>query len=149
MKITKVMAGGMLVLALAGGGVAVAASMASANSGTTAPGIGVVGQTAGKPGPGVTVHRGAAAPEIGAVGQTGDKLGPGVTVHHAAAVLVAEDELILARAIGNGLRRAGMTVDVVHDGQAAVDLLRIQAYEAVVLDRDLPVLSGDEVCRPS
>ncbi|MFE7977353.1 response regulator transcription factor [Streptomyces shenzhenensis] len=62
-------------------------------------------------------------------------------------VLLAEDEPILARAVRNRLHRAGLTVDVVHDGRAAVDHLRSQEYEAVVLDRDLPLLSGDEVCR--
>ena len=61
-------------------------------------------------------------------------------------VLLVEDEPILARAIRNGLERAGLTVDVVHDGQAAVALLQSQEYEAVVLDRDLPRLSGDDVC---
>jgi two-component system response regulator VanR len=61
-------------------------------------------------------------------------------------VLLAEDEQLLARTIRNALQRAGLTVDVVHDGQAAVELLQSQEYEAVVLDRDLPVLTGDEVC---
>jgi len=62
-------------------------------------------------------------------------------------VLLAEDEQILARSIRNALHRAGLTVDVVHDGPDAIERLRTQEYEAVVLDRDLPLLSGDEVCR--
>ncbi|MFD2414900.1 response regulator transcription factor [Amycolatopsis pigmentata] len=62
-------------------------------------------------------------------------------------VLLAEDEQILARTIRNGLHRAGLTVDVVHDGTAAIDRLQSEEYEAVVLDRDLPLLSGDEVCK--
>lgn len=62
-------------------------------------------------------------------------------------VLLAEDEQILARSVRNGLHRAGMTVDVVHDGPSAIELLRTQDYEAIVLDRDLPLLSGDEVCK--
>jgi two-component system response regulator VanR len=62
-------------------------------------------------------------------------------------VLLAEDEQILARSVRNGLHRAGMTVDVVHDGPGAIELLRTQEYEAVVLDRDLPLLPGDEVCK--
>ncbi|GAA1658390.1 response regulator transcription factor [Actinoplanes couchii] len=62
-------------------------------------------------------------------------------------VLLVEDEILLARAIRNGLHRAGLTVDVVHDGESALESLRSQPYEAVVLDRDLPALSGDEVCR--
>ncbi|MHC3472670.1 response regulator transcription factor [Streptomyces sp. 7R007] len=62
-------------------------------------------------------------------------------------VLLAEDEPILARAVRNRLHKAGLTVDVVHDGRAAVEHLRSQEYEVVVLDRDLPLLSGDEVCR--
>jgi DNA-binding response OmpR family regulator len=62
-------------------------------------------------------------------------------------VLVVEDFAILARTIGTGLRREGMAVDVVLDGAAALDRLAVNAYDVVVLDRDLPVVPGDEVCR--
>jgi DNA-binding response OmpR family regulator len=62
-------------------------------------------------------------------------------------VLVAEDVEDLATAIATGLRREGMAVDVVLDGAAALDNLDVTAYDVVVLDRDLPGVHGDEVCR--
>jgi DNA-binding response OmpR family regulator len=62
-------------------------------------------------------------------------------------VLVVEDFEVLAEAIGTGLRREGMAVDVVLDGNAALDRLDITRYDVVVLDRDLPGMHGDEVCR--
>jgi DNA-binding response OmpR family regulator len=62
-------------------------------------------------------------------------------------VLVVEDFAILARTIGTGLRREGMAVDVVLDGAAALEHLAVNAYDVVVLDRDLPAVPGDEVCR--
>jgi DNA-binding response OmpR family regulator len=62
-------------------------------------------------------------------------------------VLVAEDFEILARAIARGLRREGMAVDVVLDGQDALESLAVTRYDVVVLDRDLPGTHGDEVCR--
>jgi DNA-binding response OmpR family regulator len=62
-------------------------------------------------------------------------------------VLVVEDFPILARTIGTGLRRAGMAVDVVTDGGGALERLAVTRYDVVVLDRDLPGVHGDEVCR--
>jgi DNA-binding response OmpR family regulator len=62
-------------------------------------------------------------------------------------VLVAEDFEILARTIGTGLRREGMAVDVVLDGSDALDHLAVTRYDVLVLDRDLPGVHGDEVCR--
>jgi DNA-binding response OmpR family regulator len=62
-------------------------------------------------------------------------------------VLVVEDHEDLALAIGTGLRREGMSVDVVLDGNDALDHLAVTRYEVVVLDRDLPGVRGDEVCR--
>jgi DNA-binding response OmpR family regulator len=62
-------------------------------------------------------------------------------------VLVVEDFEVLARTIGTGLRREGMAVDVVLDGDAALEQLASTRYDVVVLDRDLPGVSGDEVCR--
>jgi DNA-binding response OmpR family regulator len=62
-------------------------------------------------------------------------------------VLVVEDFEILARTIATGLRRVGMAVDVALDGDDAVEHLTITRYDVVVLDRDLPGISGDEVCR--
>ncbi|WP_250004630.1 response regulator transcription factor [Actinoplanes sp. M2I2] len=62
-------------------------------------------------------------------------------------VLVVEDHELLARTIGAGLRREGMAVDVVTDGGEALAGLDLVPYDVLVLDRDLPVVSGDEVCR--
>jgi DNA-binding response OmpR family regulator len=62
-------------------------------------------------------------------------------------VLVAEDFEVLARSIGTGLRREGMAVDVVLDGRDALERLAVTRYDVVVLDRDLPGVHGDEVCR--
>jgi DNA-binding response OmpR family regulator len=62
-------------------------------------------------------------------------------------VLVVEDHATLAARIGEGLRDAGMAVDVVHDGAAALAGVEEATYDVVVLDRDLPVVHGDQVCR--
>ncbi|NUR29895.1 MAG: response regulator transcription factor [Catenulispora sp.] len=62
-------------------------------------------------------------------------------------VLVVEDFEVLARSLGTGLRREGMAVDVVLDGTAALDRLAATRYDVVVLDRNLPDVSGDEICR--
>ena len=62
-------------------------------------------------------------------------------------VLVVEDFEVLAAAIGTGLRREGMAVDVVLDGNAALEHLAVTSYDVVVLDRDLPGMHGDDVCR--
>jgi DNA-binding response OmpR family regulator len=62
-------------------------------------------------------------------------------------VLVVEDHVMHAGRIAQGMRRAGMAVDVVHDGGAALDAAAQAAYDVIVLDRDLPVVHGDRVCR--
>ena len=62
-------------------------------------------------------------------------------------VLIVEDHQVLGAAIGTGLRREGMAVDVVLDGEQALEYLTTTGYDVVVLDRDLPGISGDEVCR--
>ena len=62
-------------------------------------------------------------------------------------VLVVEDFEVLARTVGTGLRREGMAVDVVLDGTEALERLAVNRYDVVVLDRDLPGVHGDEVCR--
>jgi DNA-binding response OmpR family regulator len=61
-------------------------------------------------------------------------------------VLVVEDDEELAEAIGVGLRRAGMAVDVALDGARGLDLALVNDYAVIVLDRDLPGVHGDEVC---
>jgi DNA-binding response OmpR family regulator len=62
-------------------------------------------------------------------------------------VLLVEDERPLAAALARWLRRQGMAVDVAHDGESALAKARLVPYDVVVLDRHLPVLHGDEVCR--
>jgi DNA-binding response OmpR family regulator len=62
-------------------------------------------------------------------------------------VLVVEDEEALAEAVARGLRREGMAVDVALDGNAGHEKSTITRYDVVVLDRDLPGMSGDELCR--
>jgi DNA-binding response OmpR family regulator len=62
-------------------------------------------------------------------------------------VLVVEDEVVLAETIAEGLRDRAMAVDVVHDGADALDRTSYTEYDVIVLDRDLPGVHGDEVCR--
>ena len=62
-------------------------------------------------------------------------------------VLVAEDDEVLARTVAAGLRREGMAVAVALDGEAALERLAVNRYDVVVLDRDLPGVHGDDVCR--
>jgi len=62
-------------------------------------------------------------------------------------ILIAEDERRLAGAIARGLRREGLAVDIAHDGASALVKARVVPYDVVVLDRDLPEIHGDEVCR--
>ena len=62
-------------------------------------------------------------------------------------LLIVEDHKQLAATIAVGLRREGMAVDIAHDGQAALERAGRESYDVVVLDRDLPKLHGDEVCR--
>jgi DNA-binding response OmpR family regulator len=62
-------------------------------------------------------------------------------------VLVVEDFEVMARSIATGLRREGMAVDVVLDGNDALSHLAVTRYDVVVLDRDLPGVHGDEICR--
>ena len=62
-------------------------------------------------------------------------------------VLLVEDEQPLAGYIAAGLRKHGCAVDVAMDGQTALDKADITPYDVVILDRDLPVVHGDAVCR--
>jgi DNA-binding response OmpR family regulator len=59
---------------------------------------------------------------------------------------VAEDEQLLADAVAAGLRRHAMAVDVVYNGAIALEHAMVNDYDVVILDRDLPVMSGDTVC---
>jgi len=62
-------------------------------------------------------------------------------------VLIAEDERRLADAIARGLRREGMAVDLAPDGSDALAKAHVVRYDVLVLDRDLPGVHGDDVCR--
>jgi DNA-binding response OmpR family regulator len=62
-------------------------------------------------------------------------------------VLLVEDHATLAGRFAQGLRQAGMSVDAVYDGGAAVEAAAQTSYDVIVLDRDLPVVHGDHVCR--
>jgi DNA-binding response OmpR family regulator len=62
-------------------------------------------------------------------------------------VLVVEDEVQLADAVARGLRREGMAVDVAHDGELGLEKAMVTRYDVLVLDRDLPGRSGDDICR--
>ena len=62
-------------------------------------------------------------------------------------VLVVEDSRTLADVLVEGLRDQGMAVDAARDGLEAAAKLDISAYDVVVLDRDLPGLHGDTLCR--
>jgi DNA-binding response OmpR family regulator len=62
-------------------------------------------------------------------------------------ILVAEDFEVLAETVAAGLRQEGMAVDVALDGDDAVEHLTVNRYDVIVLDRDLPGVHGDEVCR--
>jgi len=62
-------------------------------------------------------------------------------------VLVVEDQAKLAMTVATVLRGEGMAVDVVFDGQDALDHAAVTRYDVIVLDRDLPGVHGDDVCR--
>jgi DNA-binding response OmpR family regulator len=62
-------------------------------------------------------------------------------------VLLVEDHEELAETVADVLRSEGMAVDVAFDGEGALERAGINRYDVVVLDRDLPVVHGDEVCR--
>lgn len=62
-------------------------------------------------------------------------------------VLIVEDEEFMAEMIELGLRREGISSDTVHDGDTALEKLAVNDYDIVILDRDLPGVHGDEVCR--
>jgi DNA-binding response OmpR family regulator len=61
-------------------------------------------------------------------------------------VLVIEDDIELAEAVGVGLRRERMAVDVAYDGSTGLERADVCDYDVIVLDRDLPGLHGDDVC---
>lgn len=62
-------------------------------------------------------------------------------------VLLVEDHTELAQTVAVGLRREGFAVDIAFDGQDALDHAALNTYDVIVLDRDLPMVHGDDVCR--
>src|ERR1700746_348998 len=60
-------------------------------------------------------------------------------------VLIVEDELYMAEAIRDGLRLEAIAADIAGDGDAALGLLNVNAYDIAVLDRDIPGPTGDEI----
>lgn len=70
-----------------------------------------------------------------------------LTHNRGVRVLVVEDHVTLADRIAQGLRQAGMAIDTAYDGAAAVELAAQTSYDVIVLDRDLPVVHGDQVCQ--
>ena len=62
-------------------------------------------------------------------------------------VLLADDERLLADTVADGLRKLAMAVDVCYDGEAALERLGVNRYDVAVLDRDMPLRTGDDVCR--
>ena len=62
-------------------------------------------------------------------------------------VLVVEDDRPLADAIARGLRKDAFAVDLAHNGEVALQKASVVDYDVIVLDRDLPVVHGDDVCR--
>src|ERR1700685_4170256 len=62
-------------------------------------------------------------------------------------VLIVEDHRRLAAALADGLRREGMAIDLAFDGAEALTHVAVNRYDVVVLDRDLPGVHGDDVCR--
>ena len=62
-------------------------------------------------------------------------------------VLIVEDDSDMAAALARGLHREGLAMDVARDGHEALVKSVLTSYDVVILDRDLPVVHGDEVCR--
>ncbi len=60
-------------------------------------------------------------------------------------MLIVEDEPYMAEAVRDGLRREAIAADIAGDGETALELLGINAYDIAILDRDVPGRSGDEV----
>jgi two-component system response regulator VanR len=75
---------------------------------------------------------------------------PAIDIHSydpTMRVLVVEDEPFMAEAVRDGLRREAIVADIAGDGDTALEMLTVNAYDIAVLDRDIPGPSGDEVAR--
>jgi DNA-binding response OmpR family regulator len=88
----------------------------------------------------------AAADDISATRDV-ERMSRGAAHTSTMRVLVVEDHATLAGRIAQGLRQAGLAVDAVYDGAAAVEAASQTSYDVIVLDRDLPLVHGDQVCR--
>lgn len=62
-------------------------------------------------------------------------------------VLIVEDDPFMADAVRTGLRREAMAADIASTGEEALELIASDEYDLVILDRDLPGIHGDDVCR--
>ncbi|MFI7538600.1 response regulator transcription factor [Streptosporangium sp. NPDC049376] len=62
-------------------------------------------------------------------------------------VLIVEDEPALADILAEGLRAEGMAVDTAYDGDNGLEMATVHGYDVIILDRDLPLVHGDEICR--
>ncbi len=62
-------------------------------------------------------------------------------------VLIVEDEPYMADAIRDGLQLEAIAADIANDGDTALAMLRINAYDIAILDRDIPGPSGDEIAK--
>src|SRR6266567_1452173 len=69
----------------------------------------------------------------------------GSSYHQSVRVLIVEDEPYMAEAIRDGLRLEAIAADIAGDGDTALELLSVNAYDIAVLDRDIPGPSGDEI----
>src|SRR6187551_1529299 len=72
---------------------------------------------------------------------------PGPYHRPRVRVLIVEDEPLLADAIRDGLRLEAISADIAGDGATALELLRVNAYDIAVLDRDIPGPTGDEIAK--
>ncbi len=83
-----------------------------------------------------------------AVGRRGVALGSRrLTLDLERRILIVEDERPLADAVARGLRHRAMAVDIAHEGDSALRKAQLVDYDVVVLDRDVPGIHGDDVCR--
>src|SRR3954466_15893949 len=60
-------------------------------------------------------------------------------------ILIVEDEPYMAEAIRDGLRLEAIAADIAGDGDTALELLSLNAYDIAVLDRDVPGPTGDQI----
>src|SRR4051794_11204186 len=91
------------------------------------------------------VRPGEAPPQLGVRGDIRPGRRP-ATMAAPMRVLMIEDEVPLAEAVGRGLKREGYSVDYAHDGLTGLERARDGAYDAIILDILLPKMNGYKVC---